>query len=376
MSPLRSILTLFMASLFAMPFSVGEAFGRQAFRDDHEATVQHREEEKLDVKKFIFSHIGDAYSWHITTVGHTHLSIPLPVVVYSKDRGWRFFLSSKLQHGAYQGFYIAQGGRYDGKVVEQDGMGNEVRPLDLSLTKNAAALLINSIITVCLVLCLASWYRKKAIRSVPGGFMGAMEMFVMNIHDDLIKPCVGAEYKRYAPYLLTVFFFILINNLMGLIPFFPGGAATTGNIAVTMFLAICTFLVINLFGSKEYWREILWPDVPVWMKAPIPFMPLIELFGIFTKPFALMIRLFANIMAGHTIILGLSCLIFLTVSLGPAINTGMSVISVLMSMMMTVLELLVAYIQAYVFTMLSAVFIGLSHPAHHKPQHVAIGNLV
>ena len=345
--------------LFAALLSAPEAFGKERVEDT----------KAFDVKEFIFEHVGDAYEWHAFTWGQTHLTIPLPVIVYSKERGWNLFLSSKLHHGSYKGFYVAQGGDHDGKLVEQNSVGAEIRPLDLSLTKNSAALIINSMIMIVLVMGLVRWYRKRAPRSVPGGVVGMMELFIMNIHDEVIKPCVGPEYKRYAPYLLTAFFFILINNVMGLIPLFPGGASTTGNIAVTMTLALCTFLMINLFGNKEYWKEVFWPDVPVWMKAPIPLMPIIELFGLFTKPFALMIRLFANIMAGHTIILGLTCLIFLTVRMGPAINTSMTAVSVVMSILMSFLELLVAYIQAYVFTMLSAVFIGLAHPqAHHKPK--------
>ena len=325
------------------------------------------EEKQFDVKEVIFSHIGDSYGWHITTWGDRHITIPLPVIAYSRDKGWNFFLSSKLHHGEYHGFYIAQEGAYEGKLVERNAAEEEVRPLDLSLTKNAAALLINSLILLCIVLDVARWYGKNPNRSVPKGFVGAMELFVMDINDNLIKPCIGPHYRRYAPYLLTAFFFILINNLMGLVPFFPGGASTTGNIAVTMVLALCTFFSVNLFGNREYWKEIFWPDVPLWMKVPIPLMPAIELFGVFTKPFALMIRLFANMMAGHAIILGLTCLIFLTVAIGPAMNASMTIVSVVMTIFMNFLELLVAYIQAYVFTMLSAVFIGLSQAeSHHK----------
>ena len=327
------------------------------------------ETKDFDVKEVIFSHIGDSYGWHITTWGDTHVTVPLPVIVHSKEKGWNFFMSSKLHHGEHHGFYLAQGGKYDGKLVERNAAGEEVRPLDFSLTKNVTALIINSIITLCLILGVARWYGKRPAHSVPKGFVGAMEMLIMEINDNLIKPCIGPDYKRYAPFLLTAFFFILINNVMGMLPFFPGGASTTGNIAVTMVLALCTFFAINLFGNREYWREIFWPDVPVWLKAPIPLMPAIELFGVFTKPFALMIRLFANMMAGHAIILSLTCLIFLTVAMGPAVNSSMSVVAVLMSIFMNALELLVAAIQAYVFTMLSAVFIGLSRPeAHHKPK--------
>jgi len=198
-----------------------------------------------------------------------------------------------------------------------------------------------------------------------------MEMFIMNVNDDVIKPCIGKEYRRFAPYLLTVFFFIFINNLMGLIPIFPGGANVTGNIAITFVLAIITFFVVNLSGTKEYYKEIFWPDVPMWLKVPVPLMPAIEIVGVFTKPFALMIRLFANILAGHSIVLGLTCLVFVTVKLGVAMNTSMSIVSVLFSVFINMVELLVAYIQAYVFTMLSAVFIGLAlvEPHHTKEAH-------
>jgi len=321
----------------------------------------------FSIKDFIFEHIGDAYVWRITTWGDKQISIPLPIIAFSREKGWNLFMSSKLHHGAHNGFYVARGGDHEGKLVELNRAGEEVRPLDLSLTKNAAAIMINSIILIIIVMSLTRWYKKRPARSVPRGFLGALDIFVMSIHDELIKPCIGPDYKRYAPYLLTVFFFILINNVMGILPFFPGGAATTGNIAVTFVLALSTFIAVNVFGNKEYWREILWPDVPIWMKTPIPLIPVIELFGIFTKPFALMVRLFVNIMAGHAMVLGICCLIFLTVSMGSTFNVGMSALSVVMMIMMNLLELLVAYIQAYVFTMLSAVFIGLSRPqAHHR----------
>ena len=147
---------------------------------------------------------------------------------------------------------------------------------------------------------------------------------------------------------------------MGLIPIFPAGSNVTGNIAATLVLAVATFLVTNLFGTKHYWKDILWPDVPTWLKAPVPIMPAIEIIGLFTKPFALMIRLFANIMAGHSVILILICIVFVTVKLGVAVNTSMSAVAVMLGIFMNCLELLVAFLQAYVFTMLSAVFIGMA----------------
>ncbi|MDR0294636.1 MAG: F0F1 ATP synthase subunit A [Prevotellaceae bacterium] len=354
----------FYRYIICIVFLLATVFSARAAQSEEIAA-----EKDFDAKEIIFSHIGDAYEWHITTLGNAHITVPLPVIVYSKDKGWNLFMSSKLRHGEYKGFYIAQEGEYAGKLVERSAAGKELRPIDLSLTKNATALIINSSIMVFIVMSVVRWYRKKPLRSVPKGFIGAMEMFVMDINDNLIKPCIGTNYKRYAPFLLTAFFFILINNLMGLLPFFPGGASTTGNIAVTMVLALCTFFIVNLSGNKEYWKEIFWPDVPIWLKA-FPLMPAIEFLGVFIKPFALMIRLFANMMAGHAIVLSLICLIFMTVAMGPAVNAGMTVLSVLMNIFVYCLELLVAYIQAYVFTMLSAIFIGLAQAqAHHKPKH-------
>jgi F-type H+-transporting ATPase subunit a len=198
-----------------------------------------------------------------------------------------------------------------------------------------------------------------------------VELVIMSIVDDVIKPCIGKNYRRYTPYLLTVFFFIIFNNLVGLIPLFPGGANVTGNIAITCVLALCTFVIVNVFGSKEYWKEIFWPDVPAWLKVPIPIMPTVEFLGIFTKPFALMIRLFASILSGHALILGLTCMVFLTVRLGVAMNIGMSVFSVILTIFSDLVELLVAYIQAYVFTMLSAVYIGLSQVEGHHGSAVS-----
>ena len=218
---------------------------------------------------------------------------------------------------------------------------------------------------VVIVLSVARWYRRHPQDSAaPGGFVGFMEMFIMMVNDDVIKSCVGPKYRKFAPYLLTAFFFIFINNLMGLIPVFPGGANVTGNIAITMVLAVCTFLAVNIFGTKTYWKDIFWPDVPWWLKVPVPMMPFIEFFGIFTKPFALMIRLFANMLAGHMAMLVLTCLIFISASMGPALNGSLTVASVLFNIFMNGLELLVAFIQAYVFTMLSAVFIGLAQEEH------------
>lgn len=327
---------------------------------------------EVDVKGVVFGHVGDSYEWHITDIGETAIRIPLPVIVYSFHSGWHAFLSSRIEEngGKYEGLYIAPAGsRYEGKIVEQDAAGNEIRPWDISITKITLALFINSLLLLVIILSVAHWYRKSEQGAyAPGGFVGFMEMFIMMIHDDVIKSCVGPNYKKFAPYLLTAFFFIFINNIMGLIPIFPGGANVTGNIAITMVLAIFTFVIVNIFGTKHYWKDIFWPDVPWWLKVPIPIMPFIEFFGVFTKPFALMIRLFANMLSGHMAILVLTCLIFISSGMGPAINGSLTVASVLFNIFMNLLEVLVAFIQAYVFTMLSAVFIGLAQEGGQKEK--------
>lgn len=349
---------------------VGTDLDSIARRDN--VTPAEQQENTVDVKEIVFGHIGDSYEWHITTWGKTHVTIPLPVIVYSTTTGWHVFLSSRLEEngGSYEGLSIAPAGsKYEGKLVEHDTAGNEVRPIDISITKVTLSLLINSVLLLVIVLGVAQWYRKRPQGSAaPGGFVGFMEMFIMMVNDDIIKSCVGPKYHKFAPYLLTAFFFIFINNLMGLIPVFPGGANVTGNIAITMVLALCTFVAVNLFGTKTYWKDIFWPDVPWWLKVPVPMMPFIEFFGIFTKPFALMIRLFANMLAGHMAMLVLTCLIFISASMGPALNGTLTVASVLFNIFMNALELLVAFIQAYVFTMLSAVFIGLAQEEHKEEK--------
>ena len=333
-----------------------------------ETSVAKDKHEKLDVREFILEHISDSYEWHITSIGEKEISIPLPVIVYSST-GWHIFLSSVFHHVSnYEGLFIAKEGKYKGKIVELSSSGEEIRPFDISITKIALSLIISSLLLILIIMAVAKSYKSGVMESKKG-FVGFMEMFIMNINDDVIKPCVGPQYKKYAPYLLTLFFFIFINNLLGLIPVFPGGANVTGNIAITFVLAVITLLIVNIGGSKEYWKEILWPEVPLWLKAPIPLMPVIEFVGIFTKAFALMIRLFANIMAGHSIGLGLICLIFVTVSMGPAMNSSMTIISIVFSVFIGFVELLVAYIQAYIFTMLTAVFIGLARVEPHNKAH-------
>ncbi|MBE6308810.1 MAG: F0F1 ATP synthase subunit A [Bacteroidales bacterium] len=353
MNKVRYILLLL---LFLLPVTGSQAFAASGGQ------------EPFDAPKVIFEHLKDAYEWHITTIGDKHISIPLPVIVYSERAGWQFFSSSVFHEGEeYNGFYLSRHGDNEGKVVERNAAGNEQRPLlDISITKNVLAIFLNGALLCIIMLLTSRWYRKRGdSNAAPRGFVGAMEAIVTMVIDDVIKPNIGEKWARFTPYLLTVFFFILLSNLMGLIPIFPGGANVTGNIAVTLALALCTFVAVNVFGNKEYWKEILWPDVPTWLKFPLPLMPFIELFGIFVKPFALTVRLFANIFAGHTAILVFICLIFITMSVNKYLGGAMTVISVFFTVFMNILELLVAFIQAFVFTMLSAVFIGLAQPQHH-----------
>ena len=326
----------------------------------------------IDVKKIIFEHVKDTYEWHITTIGDKHVSISLPVILYSKRTGWECFSSSRLHSpSGHNGFYLASHGDNEGKVVEIDVFGNEVRPLlDISITKTVFAVFVNALLLIVIMLSVARWYKgRNPHDAAPRGFVGAVEMLTTMVIDDIIKPNVGSSYKRFTPFLLTVFFFIFFSNLMGLVPLFPGGANVTGNIAVTFALALSTFVAVNFFGNKEYYKELFWPDVPVWLKFPVPMMPLIELFGVFVKPFALTVRLFANILAGHTVILAFVCIIFITMAVNEYIGSTMTVVSVLFTIFMNFLELLVAFIQAFVFTMMSAVFIGLAQPEHHSGKH-------
>ena len=304
---------------------------------------------EFDMQSYIFGHIGDAHDWHITTVKGKHISIPLPCIVI--DDGLHVFLSNRMEE---HGYTLDE----NGKLI-QAATGK--RPIDLSITKNVCSLILSSILLLFLVLYSARWYRRHdAMKEAPRGLAGLMEMLITMVTDDIIKEGVGKEWEKYAPYLLTAFFFIFLNNMLGIVPFFPGGANLTGNIAVTLFLAICTFLAVNLFGNKHYYKEIFWPEVPAWLKVPLPLMPLIEIIGMFTKPFSLMVRLFANILAGHCMLLGVVAVIFLTAKLGVGMNAGLSAVAIILGVFMDLLELLVAFLQAYVFTMLSAVFIGMS----------------
>ena len=347
MEKVKSIILLLLVALLPVQLYAEEAA--------HEG-------EELDIPEIVLEHLADAYEWHIASYQGKHLSIPLPVIIRSKNTGqWHFCTA----HNLPDGFFLSE--EHHGKIYERLADGSEVRPLDFSITKAVLQIWIVVAILIIVFLSCARWYKKRDAKSdAPKGFVGMMEMLVTYLNDDLIRPSIGEKhYKQYAPYLLTVFFFILTCNLIGLIPIFPAGANVTGNINITFFLALCTMLAINIFANKEYWKEIFWPDVPLFLKAyPAPVMPVIELFGVFTKPFALMIRLFANMMAGHAVILSFTCVIFLGWSMGVGFGLGLNAFSIIMLLFMNLLEVLVAFVQAYVFTMLSAVFIGLAHKEH------------
>ncbi len=347
---------LFMLFLL-LPVSPTEAIG-----------TNKQKQEPLDVTNLIMTHIQDSYEWHVTDIGQKSIIIHLPIIVKSTS-GWHVFSSEQFSEEPNNKGYrigpdqlaIATVGERAGKIVEIRE-GKEILPFDISITKTVAVLFIDAFFLLLLILLPARWYRRhKASDAAPGGFTGLVEMLVMYVEDNVVKPGVGEGYQKYSPYLLTCFFFIFICNLMGVVPFPPGGGNVTGNISITLFLALCTFIITQFSGSKHYWKDIFWPDVPILLKAPVPLIPFIEFVGIFTKPFALMIRLFANMMAGHAIALALTSIIFLVAAEGIGVRLyGMTTLSVVMSIFMMCLELMVCFIQAFVFTMLSSIFIGLA----------------
>ena len=328
--------------------------------------AQHNENEKFNPGTFILDHIGDSYEWHILTFNGHHVSIPLPVILYSKQSSFQMFMSSKFHHGTHKGFNIAADGPNKGKIVEQLADGTYARPmLDLSISKNVFAIFVSFTIMLWVLLSVAKSYKCREGQA-PKGLQSCVEIAILFVRDDIARPAIGVKYERFLPYLLTLFFFIFVNNLMGLIPFFPFGANVTGNIAVTLVLAVLTFLITTFSSTKTYWIHIFdTPGVPWWLKIPLPIMPFTEILGVITKPFVLMIRLFANITAGHIIAIGFFSLIFIFGEMNPVMGYGASIISILFTVFMTFLELLVSFIQAYVFTLLSALYFGMAIEEHH-----------
>lgn len=414
---LYRILIVILAAVFAWPSGAFASSG-----SPHEGG-----EEGLDVKGIIFEHLGDGYGWEVP-FAHVY-RIPLPVIVKAEDGKWFCFSSGSLtdvvvtedvatgkkekhlvpvikkveKDGKNYEFVIAKVSSHKDKVVQifplkeseeaavkakADSVATatgidvakavvpgyvnfdgkyyrEYRTFDISITKNVLALFICAVLVTLMVMSVVRYYTRKGMRAPRKG-MGFMEMLIDFVYTGVIKNTLGAKKgRKFAPYLLTCFFFILVMNLVGLIVIFPGGANLTGNIAITLVLALMTFIVTNVLGNKHYWKEIFWPDVPMFLKCPLPIMQVIEIFGIFTKPAALCVRLFANMMGGHMIVITLVLLIFIFAAFGAAAIGGSVVLSVAFTMFMLALDVLVSFIQAYVFTMLSTMFIAMAQEDGH-----------
>ena len=360
---------IFFLFLATMTFAPAQSYAQD--------TMQEPKKEKFDAKSFIFGHTGDSYCFHITEIHEHPVCVWLPVIVKCKDGGsWHCFSSKhicELKEGEtfnHNGanFYISpiNADKYPGKLVEVKADGSLSRPFDISFTKNAFGIFLVVIFLLAFFLPAANKYKKDPMAK-PTKYQGLVEWLTYTVLDGIIRPNIPEKkVRKFAPYLLTVFFFIFFANLFGLIPFFPFGANVTGNLSITIVLALLTYFFVNVFGNKHYWKDILWPDVPIFLKA-FPLMPIIELISTITKPFALMVRLFANILAGHIVIMVLMALIFIIGGMyGAGMGGVMSIVSIFMTIFMTALELLVAYIQAYVFTILSSLFIGM---AQHEPEH-------
>ena len=337
--------------------------------------------EAFRADEYIIEHIVDSYGWHITTIKGIEISIPLPIILFDEGK-LVCFMSSKFHHGtqAYKGFALGFTNDTKGKIIKLQGEDAHFTGawekdkiytystdfFDISISKNVCSLFISIFILCWIFLSVAKTYKRNPGKA-PKGFQGMIEMVILFLRDEIAIPLIGAhKYQKYFPYLLTLFFFILINNLMGLIPIFPGGANVTGNITITMILALITFFIVTFASNKNYWMHIFNPPgVPWWLKIPIPLMPFIELVGMLTKPFVLMIRLFANIVAGHIIILGFLGLIFIFGAMSPLAGVLVSPVSVFFYLFMGLIELLVAFIQAFIFTLLTALYIGMAIEEQH-----------
>lgn len=361
------VFTLFSAFLMVSLGVNAQVDTAHATTETHGETT---EKKKFEIGKFALHHIADSHSWHV--IGETYIGLPVILfangsVVTFNDSDFHHDNDAKVvveKSGQrfvkmHEKIYLASAvANEHGQYVELDEKHHpkNARPLDFSLTKNACTLLLSVVLLLVVFISVANGYKKRHGKS-PKGLQSWMEPIILFVRDDIAKPNLGHKYERFMPYLLTVFFFIWFNNMLGLVPFLPGGANLTGNIAVTMVLAVITFLITVFNGNKHYWKHIFWmPGVPVPMK--IFLMPL-ELIGIFTKPIALMIRLFANITAGHILVLSLICLIFVFNSI------WVSAASIPFAIFIGGIELMVAFIQAFIFTILSALFIGMAVEEHH-----------
>jgi len=361
---IKSLLVLCL-SLFTMAFSGNVFANEKAAQTEHSNPAVAHEPEAFNVTETILDHIKDDHSWHLW--GHT--SLPLPVILYT-PKGFEFFSSAKFMNEHHE--EIMYKGNYDYKIIEgkikivdaTEAVDVEASKglWDFSITKNVASLFVSVFILLTVLLTAAGAYKKTGITSAPKGVQSFMEPIVLFVRDEVAIPNIGKKkFAKYMPFLLTIFFLVLTNNFLGLVPFFPGGANVSGNIAFTMTLAVCVFVVVNLSANKNYWEHIFWMPGMHWsMKL---FLAPIELIGVFTKPISLMIRLFANITAGHILVLSLICLIFIFKTVYA------SAIAVPFAVFIGMIELLVAFLQAYIFTMLSAMYIGMATEEHHHEAH-------
>lgn len=349
-------------------------------------------ESKFEPGPFIIDHVLDSYGWHIFTYKETDVSISLPIILF--DHGKPVcFMSGKFHHGhdAHKGYALGFTENTKNKIIKLKGdyegytghiteemvssIDADAKLIDISITKNVCALLFSIILIAWLFLYISKKYKQNPCKA-PKGLQSIFEVLIIYVRDEIAKPSIGEKhYQKYLPFLLTLFFFIFLNNVLGLIPVFPAGANVTGNIAVTATLALITFFVTLFSSKRNYWKHIFnTPGVPWWLKIPLPLMPLVELVGVFTKPFVLMIRLFANITGGHIIVLGFVCLIFIFGEMLPAVGFAVSFVSIFFYLFMGLLELVVAFVQAFVFTLLTALYIGMAlEESHHdEPVHQAL----
>ncbi len=355
----NSIKSLLVAAFSAVLLVLGTAV--QANEGEGEG-----QKAEFNAGEAILHHIADAHEWHFFTIGDTHVTLPLPVILYSPQRGLSVFSSGNFHHGesAYNGYKLDHG--HVVAVNENGTVDESVKVYDFSMTKNVVQMLLAVITLIWLMTSIAKKYQQNGATKAPTGLQNAIEPVITFVRDEVARPNLGAKYKKYLPYLLTVFFFILINNIFGLI---PGAANVTGNIAFTALLALVSLVVILFSTNGHFWGHIFWPPgVPFLVKLIL--IP-VELLGVFIKPAALMIRLFANMTAGHIVILSFVSLIFIFGQMSTVAGWGFSPVSIAFSVFIYVIEVLVAFIQAFIFTNLTAVFIGQAFEGehHHEDAH-------
>lgn len=337
-----------------------------SFSQEEDLIIEEKAE-KFNATDMIMHHIGDSHGWHFFGSGENSFTLPLPVILFT-DNGMVSFMSSEFHHDTEGEYIVEKDGmqfvNYHEKIYMLDegatalnfdkdyNAVNASKPWNFSITKNVAAMLITVVLMLLFFFSLARYYKNNT--KAPSGLNNVLETLVIFVRDDIARPQIGEKkYMKFMPFLLTVFFFIWITNLLGLL---PGAANVTGNISVTVSLGLFTLVLILVNGNREFWKHIFWmPGIPTFVK---PILAVVEVMGLFIKPIALMIRLFANITAGHIIILSLLGLIFILES------AGVAGISVTFALFITVLELLVAFLQAFIFTMLSALFIGVAVAEH------------